>query len=459
MTTGNKTFGSRILTSTPTGNVWVCNDYGNKTWSGGDRPKTPKPTVVKSHFYSDGTPKRFKLKVRFPDGKVRERTYRNPVPPRSPRAKLAGTEVPHYWNMRKYRTSNSICQVINTYVSTGQIQSHTYYGENQSGLFPANFSAGATEADVRAKAIDALRQKIVGSDFDLGVFLGTANQSFNLIASAVSGVSRAFNHAKRGRFEQAAKVLRDVNLQHGRRLKGVNPAAHAAAKVEMKKSSRALSHALKTKDAVKADIALSNGWLGLQYGWLPLLCDTKAAAEALAERDGKAGNYVKEYRASSWDGRPPGYAPPAPFVLGDGGRKISVRIIARLTSVSQATLFGITNPASLIWERLPWSFVFDWFIPIGDYLQRLNFVRAITGEYIVTTRTHIYRTGGNATWISGGIRTSITGASYSYEDVTFKREVLSSLSVPLPNVKGLSQIASFRRALNAIALATQQVRK
>jgi hypothetical protein len=33
---------------------------------------------------------------------------------------------------------------------------------------------------------------------------------------------------------------------------------------------------------------------------------------------------------------------------------------------------GFTNPVNLVWEIIPFSFVVDWFIPIGPYLETLS---------------------------------------------------------------------------------------
>jgi hypothetical protein len=33
---------------------------------------------------------------------------------------------------------------------------------------------------------------------------------------------------------------------------------------------------------------------------------------------------------------------------------------------------GFTNPINLAWEVLPYSFVVDWFLPIGPYLETLS---------------------------------------------------------------------------------------
>lgn len=34
--------------------------------------------------------------------------------------------------------------------------------------------------------------------------------------------------------------------------------------------------------------------------------------------------------------------------------------------------FGLTDATQIIWEVTPWSFVIDWFIPVGSYIQSLS---------------------------------------------------------------------------------------
>lgn len=58
---------------------------------------------------------------------------------------------------------------------------------------------------------------------------------------------------------------------------------------------------------------------------------------------------------------------------------VSVRIKVTVRYVSQYTVdnslaaelqtLGLINPAEVLWEKLPWSFVIDWFIPIGSWIQ------------------------------------------------------------------------------------------
>lgn len=48
--------------------------------------------------------------------------------------------------------------------------------------------------------------------------------------------------------------------------------------------------------------------------------------------------------------------------------------------------YGITNPTAVAWEAVPFSFVVDWFAPIGDFLQSLGALNGLKfKDYSVTT--------------------------------------------------------------------------
>jgi hypothetical protein len=69
--------------------------------------------------------------------------------------------------------------------------------------------------------------------------------------------------------------------------------------------------------------------------------------------------------------------------------------------------FGFLTPELVAWELLPFSFVADWFIPIGTYLEALDFVKSVEGTYV---RTDLSRadvglgTAPNVTIVSGSAR-------------------------------------------------------
>ncbi len=43
---------------------------------------------------------------------------------------------------------------------------------------------------------------------------------------------------------------------------------------------------------------------------------------------------------------------------------------------------GLTDPYSVAWDLLPFSFIADWFIPIGTYLDNYNIIPNISAEFL-----------------------------------------------------------------------------
>ena len=121
---------------------------------------------------------------------------------------------------------------------------------------------------------------------------------------------------------------------------------------------------------------------------------------------------------------------------------------------------SFTNPLTVLWEVTPWSFVVDWAIPIGRYLEQLS---ATHGWYFydgcITTTFNVGEAGGYS-WSS--IRTypgyyieikrfsSEGGAGSWYE---MQRVAISDF--PIPDVPHFKNPFSAMHALNSIALLSQ----
>jgi len=132
------------------------------------------------------------------------------------------------------------------------------------------------------------------------------------------------------------------------------------------------------------DIFMSTHWLELQYGWLPLLSDVYGAAEFLAQqiidREQVGRPFVVRSKGKSVDqGVVTASNPAFPYPREKAGSitvtsHCKLQVNAVLDSQSKAALAstGITNPALLAWELVPYSFVIDWFLPVGKYLEQIN---------------------------------------------------------------------------------------
>jgi hypothetical protein len=119
---------------------------------------------------------------------------------------------------------------------------------------------------------------------------------------------------------------------------------------------------------------IANHWLEYQYGWKPLLQDAFGVSELLTNHlvtdrynigSRSSGKSTLKDSGGSID--------TVKWVL-EKTTKCRMSLTYRLENAGQAVLAqtGISNPALLAWELLPYSFVVDWFVPVGNYLQALQ---------------------------------------------------------------------------------------
>lgn len=274
-----------------------------------------------------------------------------------------------------------------------------------------------------------LLDKIKSHDFDLGKFAAEGNQVVNLASSTLLKLGRAARSVRRGDFATAARQL------------GRTP-------------RRGLTDHNRMLDI--RDVPAK--WLELQYGWLPLLSDVHSAAEAFEEiSNGPRSAYfhvssrkrAKTVKRSNWLIE---YDQEEEYI-----KSIGVRLYEEMSFARQ---LGLLDPLSVAWEVTPWSFVVDWFIPIGSYLTVLNQLPSVNAQYRTTT---LRRVSGfwNARYTGSGPLGGYdppVGLTYPDSDdaylVEVNRSISSELPVPLPRFKGQDAIHG-NRVWNAIALASQ----
>lgn len=263
-----------------------------------------------------------------------------------------------------------------------------------------------------------LSESVKGHQFNLAVSAAQGKQTVNMVVNAAHSIGGALRDLRRGRFESAARRL------------GVN-----------QRPSK-----LSEKD-------VAGRWLELQYGWLPLMSDVYEASkayEALTKGPRidrvsvsltREGVFDSSSSKLNWSCK--------------GTVKEKWRLIYEMTEqLSAGRSLGLTDPLSVAWEIIPYSFVVDWFIPIGTYLENLNTIPKLSGRFL-TTKTRRFQ--GSALSVNPAYKWTTKPTSFNSQ-FYLERRVSTSLSVPKPSFETFEDAMSPKRIWNAIALVTQRLR-
>jgi hypothetical protein len=278
------------------------------------------------------------------------------------------------------------------------------------------------------RLLNKLAEAVRGHSFDLGVNIAEATKSYDTVVSNVRSVGQALWHLKHGRISQATRVLTS-----GRQSRGV------------------LADRLNSR-------TLSGRWLETQYAFLPLLSQSYEAAKAL---QAVTKYRVLKFRVSS--------GPKATTVdvtasstnyHGPCGLSYRKAISAELyEDISLNRSLGLVNPAEIAWELVPYSFVVDWFLPIGSYISAWGVIPSLTGRFMTAESYSVKRKAITV----GSNPNSTSFPKYAASNrrekrFGFSRSPSSSLAIPRPTFNALPKALSARRLTSAVALIHQMLR-
>lgn len=250
---------------------------------------------------------------------------------------------------------------------------------------------------------------------EMGLALAERREAAELIASRVLQLTKAFGALRKGRFKAFVRAL------------GIRP-----------KPKHSKTRWTRPKDAASL-------WLEYWLGWAPMIGDVYAAIDVMQSPYPSLRVRASASRRGTFTMKTLGsYA-----VTCDLKRVARVGYLADVTVdnplLFRANQLGLINPVAVAWAVVPFSFIVDWFIPVGAFL---SYPTAFTGLTVTDKQMTVKRLqeGMELRW------NSTTGAVESNSNclgVSFNRTL--GFTTPKLVLKGGNQM-NLTRAATAVSL-------
>jgi hypothetical protein len=358
----------------------------------------------------------------------------------------SGVRTPNFGRLRKGQLpvnphSVAIKEVGANYVYGRTYKKNTPWQDGHVRLYTDTYAEPAAPVHSALARNNALRKLIgkaeLGIEANLAQDVAQFSQTTRLIASNAKRIAMSVIQLKRGNISGAVE-----SLTRGQRPNYVTPRGRPS------KSKR-----------------IADNWLELQYGWKPLLQDIHGSLKSLSVLN--EDDLVQRVAASGKARSDTKSLQDAHDVPGQTAKVVTVtrsetvcRFVLRYRLAFPLRSFlaqtGFTNPINLVWEILPFSFVVDWFIPIGPYLEAFSAFDGL--EFVDGSQTQFTRS-----WVDSAVDNfqdstlnptvfvAEEHCRYHAEHVILNRDKLSAFPTQtFPSFK--NGFASVTHAANAIAL-------
>lgn len=311
----------------------------------------------------------------------------------------------------------------------------TYLYNFQNGPFSSSvfatsciFSGVVEEAQYKAKV--KLFDQLQGEGANIANMIAERQQTIDMVANTIRKIALTIGDIRRRNFSSAFRRLFG-DARGARRLRG--------------------------KD-------IADTWIAIQYGIIPLMGDVYDIVN-LSHRRITSLQPVT-FRASSKHARNgPSDQSAAFFQSKNYGFRACVAVAKYMirafpnNKLASPAALGLTNPLVPLWEITPWSFVIDWFLPVGRYLEQLSATHGWTfhdgcystlikgSEFAACTKSNNYTS-------SGWTYTNEWSWEWNCSYVRFARSVLTDF--PTPSLPHFKNPVSTGHLKNALALLVQK---
>lgn len=274
---------------------------------------------------------------------------------------------------------------------------------------------------LRNMALIACRNKLKSTEINLGIAFGERNRTARLLGDTATRLARAVQALRRGAIRRAMDELGISSRRNQPRGNNV-----------------------------------PQRWLELQYGWRPLLSDVYGAARALENRSkGDWRVTAKATRSEALAYTKVNTNVNASTCRASGTRSVYTRIdaVPQNEAIISLASLGVTNPLSVAWELVPFSFVVDWAYPVGNFLSSLDAMLGYGSAYYSSSLLVKVDWVTNGDTILDGNDLTKNVFTGTKKMVYLKREVSSS--IPVPHPPRLKDPRSLAHMANGLALLSQ----
>lgn len=359
----------------------------------------------------------------------------------------------------------SVENAINYLAGYGSIPDWQYRGDDSrhtNGVYfrsPPEIDWRSGTVDVSShivnRSITEARNNILGTKVELGVELAQALQTYRTVSVVFAQLVRAYLAARRGDYRALHRVFERVyeDLLLGHLL--------ASRLISRRSSLRKVAAMLPTLGPKRLPRGLDPAslWLQYQYAWKPLVGTVVSGVQLLNEGF-KSGSYLVSAQRTITEAIDPlwfFYPLERVMMVNASEAYQSARTVIWAVvrpDASQQVAYerlGLSNPLSLAWELVPYSFVLDWLVPLGAYLSSLS---STLGLDFVDSRTDkVIRVDAVAKNVRPGPGNFQTGtfAQSRVNLLAFQRVVSDIL--PWPRLYWVNPFTS-THVTNAVALLT-----
>lgn len=252
-------------------------------------------------------------------------------------------------------------------------------------------TAGLVPEWVRASARTRARGRLAEADVNVGNLLGELPESLKMIASHAITVLQAYRAARRMEFTKIPRIL------------GVRT----------------------VRDVPRS---AAGAWFAYKFGWQPLVEDTYHLHSAVMKQLNRPVTGKVKAVQTTEEENPPWISTwqfKGTYTL---GCEVGLSYKVEDMRLAQLNALGLVNPLSLAWELMPLSFVVDWFLPVGSFLQAMSAPLGL--KFVSGYETDFIRGNGKLVPKDPGGYIEGDEPSVAISAFCMGRRVLSSWSTP-----------------------------